>query len=174
MPQDRVCVGAISGAFGVRGEAKLKCFTAEPKAVASYGPLQSEDGQRVFDIKITRTIKGGLAARLSGVETREEVEALKGTRLYVDRSVLPPTDEDEFYYADLIGLVVEDQNGEKLGKIKAVHEYGAGDVIEYQPVGGGESLMLSFTREIVPKVDVAGGKIIVVPPEDDTDTQSAS
>jgi 16S rRNA processing protein RimM len=161
---DRVCVGAIAGAFGVRGEAKIKSFTDDPAAIATYGPLETEDATRRFDVKVTRTVKGGFAARLSGVSTREEAEVLKGTRLYVDRAVLPPPDEDEFYYADLLGLRVEDESGTVLGKVKAVQEFGAGDMIEYLPAEGGESVLLLFTREIVPTVDVAGGRIIVIPP----------
>ncbi len=166
MAKDRVCVGAIAGAFGVRGEAKIKSFTDDPAAIATYGPLESEDAVRRFDVKVTRTIKGGFAARLSGVATREEAEALKGTRLYVDRSVLPPPDEDEFYYADLLGLRVEDESGVLLGKIKAIQEFGAGDMIEYSPAEGGESVLLLFTREIVPTVDVQGGRIVVIPPDE--------
>jgi len=155
-----ICVGAIAGAFGVRGEAKIKCFTDDPAAVGDYGPLHTEDGKREFKLKLTRSIKGGYAARLSGVETREQAEALKGTRLYADRSALPEPDEEEFYYTDLLGLSVETADGSVLGKIKAVQDFGAGDVIEYMPVGGGESLYLAFTREVVPTVDIAGGRII--------------
>ena len=167
MPADHVCVGAIAGAFGVRGEAKIKCFTDDPSAVGNYGPLHTEDGKRNFKIKLNRPIKGGYAARLSGVETREDAEALKGTRLYADRSALPEPDEEEFYYADLLGLRIETADGTVLGKIKAVQDFGAGDVIEYMPAGGGESLYLPFTREVVPTVDVAGGRIIAVPPIED-------
>jgi len=170
MSGSRVCVGAISGAFGVRGEAKIKSFTEDPKAVGSYGPLESEDTTRRFEVKITRQIKGGYAARLSGVETREEAEALKGTRLYVDRNMLPAPEEDEFYYADLIGLRVEDGGGALLGKVKAVHEFGAGDMLEFVPDRGGETVLVPFTREAVPMVDTAGGRVVVeVPIEDDGD-----
>ena len=115
MPADHVCVGAIAGAFGVRGETKIKCFTDDPSAVGDYGPLHTEDGKRDFKIKLTRPIKGGYAARLSGVETREDAEALKGTRLYADRSALPEPDEEEFYYADLLGLRIETADGTVLG-----------------------------------------------------------
>jgi len=158
---NRVCVGAIAGAFGVRGEAKIKSFTDDPAAVASYGPLETEDASRRFEVRIARTIKGGFAARLSGVTTREEAEALKGTRLYVSRAVLPPPDEDEFYYADLIGLRVEDGGGALLGKVKAVQEFGAGDMLEYVPDHGGETVLVPFTREAVPQVDVANGRVVV-------------
>lgn len=159
----RVCVGAIAGAFGVRGEAKIKSFTDDPAAVASYGPLETEDATRRFDVKIVRTIKGGFAVRLSDVTTREEAERLKGTRLYIDRAVLPAPDEDEFYYADLVGLRVEDVDGAFLGKVKAVQEFGAGDMLEYVPDKGGETVLVPFTRETVPVVDVTNGLIVINP-----------
>lgn len=166
----RTCVGAIAGAFGVRGEAKLKCFTEDPAAVGEYGPLWTEDGTRNFTVKLTRPVKGGYAARLSGVATREDAEALKGTRLYADRAALPEPEEDEFYHADLLGLRVELADGTPLGRIKAVQDFGAGDVIEYVPEGGGESVYLPFTREIVPVVDIAGGRIVIEPPPEEDDT----
>jgi len=169
VPADRICVGAISGAFGVRGEAKIKCFTDDPAAVGDYGPLHTEDGKRTFKLKLTRPVKGGYAARLSEVETREDAEALKGTRLYAERSALPPPDDEEFYYADLLGLRVEMADGTVLGKVKAVQDFGAGDVIEYLPAGGGESLYLPFTREVVPTVDVAGGRVVVELPGEESD-----
>ena len=172
MSAKSICVGAIAGAFGVRGEAKIKCFTDDPAAIGDYGPLATEDGKRQFTLKLTRQIKGGYAARLSGVETREDAEALKGTRLYADRSSLPEPDEEEFYYADLLGLRIETADGTVIGKIKAVQDFGAGDVIEYLPEGGGESLYLPFTREAVPTVDVAGGRIVAELPEEvDADDQ---
>lgn len=169
MSNDRVCVGAITGAFGVRGEARLKSFTADPQAVAEYGLLWTEDGKRSFEAKLTRTLKGGFAARLSGVATREEADALRGTRLYVDRAVLPEPEEDEYYYADLIGVRVELADGTLIGRVKAVQDFGAGDMLEYLPEGGGESLFLPFTREIVPTVDLAGGRVIADPPSEGDD-----
>jgi len=169
----RICVGAIAGAFGVRGEAKIKCFTDDPGAVGDYGPLHTEDGKRTFTLKLTRQIKGGFAARLTGVDMREDAEALKGTRLYADRSAMPEPDEEEFYYADLLGLRIETADGSLLGKIKAVQDFGAGDVIEYLPEGGGDSQYLAFTREVVPTVDVAGGKVIADPPIEEEDSSAA-
>ena len=166
MTDRRICVGAIAGAFGVRGEARLKSFTADPSAIASYGPLSTEDAARSFEVRLTRQLKGGFAARLSGVATREEAEALRGTRLYVGREMLPETDDDEFYYTDLIGLRVELSDGTLIGRVKAVQDFGAGDMLEYLPEGGGESLYLPFTREIVPTVDLPGGRVIADPPEE--------
>ncbi|HLS19363.1 MAG TPA: ribosome maturation factor RimM [Paracoccaceae bacterium] len=157
--ENMVCVGAIAGAFGVRGEARLKSFCAEPRAIADYAPLTSESGQS-FDLRITREVKGGFAARLSGVATREDAEALKGTRLYAPRDRLPPLDDEEFYHADLIGLEVVDTGGARIGRVRAIHDFGAGDVIE---ITGAAGLMLPFTRTAVPTVDLASGRLIVDP-----------
>jgi 16S rRNA processing protein RimM len=165
-PDRRVCVAAIAGAFGVRGEARVKSFTAEPEAFARYTPLETEDGARRFDrITVTRTVKGGFAARLSGVATREEAEALKGTRLYAPRDRLPPLDEDEFYHADLIGLAVFDTGGAPLGAVRAVQDFGAGEFLEITAPGA-RPLLLPFTRAAVPTVDLAAGRIVADPPEE--------
>ncbi len=155
-PEGMVCVGAIAGAFGVRGEARLKSFCAEPEAIGEYAPLTTEDG-RSFDVKLTRAIKDGFAARLSGIATREEAEALKGTRLYAPRERLPALPDDEFYHTDLIGLLVVDTGGAELGRVRAVHDFGAGDVLE---VLGGKELMLPFTRAVVPTVDLNARRIV--------------
>ena len=156
MAAEMVCVGAIAGAFGVRGEARIKSFCAEPDAIGDYSPLTTEDG-RSFDLELGRPIKGGYAARLSGVPTREDAEALKGTRLYAPRDRLPALPNDEFYHADLIGLDVVDTGGEALGTVRAIHDFGAGDVIE---VTGKTELMLPFTRETVPTVDLGSRRLI--------------
>ena len=153
---DRVCVGAIAGAFGVRGEARLKSFCAEPADLGSYSPLTSEDG-RAFDIKIVRAIKGGFAARLSGVVTREDAEALRGTALYAPRDRLPALPDDEFYHADLIGLTVVDTGGVELGRVRAVHDFGAGDMLDVQ---GKTEHLIPFTRAAVPTVDLAAGRVV--------------
>ena len=158
-----ICVGAVAGAFGVRGEARVKSFCAEPEAIADYGPLVTEDGARSFTIRLTRPVKGGFAARLSGVETREQAEALRGTRLCVPRERLPEPAEEEFYHADLVGLAVVDTGGAELGRVMAVHDFGAGDVIEIDR-GGGKSVMIPFTRAVVPRVDLAAGRIVADPP----------
>ncbi|MEL6197090.1 MAG: ribosome maturation factor RimM [Pseudomonadota bacterium] len=161
----RVCVGAIAGAFGVRGEVRLKSFCAEPAAIATYGPVESEDGARRFRVRITRPLKGGLAARLSDVATREAAEALKGTRLYVGRDRLPALPDDEFYHADLIGLEVRDTGGALLGRVRAIHDHGAGDVLEIAE-GPAAGMTLPFTRWAVPTVDLAAGVLVADPPED--------
>jgi 16S rRNA processing protein RimM len=164
MSKDRVCVGAIAGAFGVRGEVRLKSFCAEAEAIAGYAPLFTEDGARRFDVILRGTIPNGLAARLTGIGTREEAEALRGTRLYADREKLPSLTEDEFYHADLIGMEVLDTGGTLIGKVSAVLNHGAGDLLEIQRKGA-PGVLLPFTRAAVPTVDLASGRIIADPPE---------
>lgn len=158
----RSCVGAFSGAFGVRGEVRLKSFCAEPAAIAQYGPLWSADGGRCFRILDLRPVAGGFAARVEGIGDRDAAEALKGTALYVDRDRLPRLPDDEFYHADLVGLDVVDPGGTWLGRIRAIHNHGAGDVIE---VGGGpQELLLPFTSAVVPTVDLIAGRLVADPP----------
>lgn len=166
MAADRICVGAIAGAFGVRGEVRLKSFCAEAGAIASYAPLYTEDGKRSFTLKITRAIPGGLAARLSGVTTKEEADALRGTSLYADRARLPSLPDDEFYHADLIGLAVFDAGGQPLGTVRAIYNHGAGDILEIHAPGRRTALLLPFTRAVVPTVDLTAGRIIADPPEE--------
>jgi 16S rRNA processing protein RimM len=161
---DLVCVGAIAGAFGVRGEVRLKSFCAEPEAIAGYAPLTTEDGKRSFSVTLTGQTKNGLTVRLGGVASKEAADALRGVRLYAPRERLPGLPDDEFYHADLIGLEVVDTGGVVLGHVGAVHNHGAGDLLELQgPRGAG--VLLPFTREIVPTVDLNAGRIVVDPPE---------
>ena len=161
----RVCVGAVAGAFGVRGEVRLKSFTAEPDAIAAYGPLQTEDGARFFEVTLTRPVKGGYAARLSGVTSKEDADALRGTRLYIDRAGLPAPEEEEFYHADLIGLAVHDTGGALLGHVKSVQNHGASDLLELRLPDSSQTVLLPFTKAIVPTIDLAGGRIVADPPE---------
>lgn len=163
MSGERVCVGAIAGAFGVRGEVRLKSFCAEPEAIATYGPLWTQEG-REFTVSLGRPIAGGIAARLSGVDTREAADALRGQRLYADRDALPALPDDEYYHADLIGLEVRDAGGAVLGRVAAVLNHGAGDLLEIRRPGSA-SLLLPFTRDVVPTVDLASGRIVADPPE---------
>lgn len=163
-PEGMVCVGAIAGAFGVQGEARIKSFCADPEAIADYGPLSLEDG-RSLTIRLARPVKGGFAARLGGVPTREAAEALKGQRLYAPRERLPALPDDEFYHADLIGLEVVDTGGHVLGKVRAVHDHGAGDLLEVGVPGVSQPVLLPFTREAVPTVDLAARRIVADPPE---------
>ena len=162
---DRVCVGAIAGSFGVKGEVRLKSFCAEPTAIATYGPLFTEDGSQSFKITLTRPVAGGLGARLSGVATKEQADALKGTSLYADRGKLPPAGEEEYYHADLIGLDAIDPGGAPLGTVRAVHNHGAGDLLELAGPGLASPLLVPFTRAAVPTVDLAARRVIVDLPE---------
>ena len=161
---ERICVGRIGAAHGTRGEVKLWSFTADPLAVADYGALESEDGKRVFEIETLRPAKDFLVARFAGIADRSAAEALRNLELYVARDRLPPPELDEFYHADLIGLAVMDARGESLGTVAAIHNFGAGDIIEVKPPLGGTTFMLPFTEAVVPVVDVAGGRIVVEPP----------
>ena len=161
---EMICVGAISGAFGVKGEVRIKSFCADPAAIADYNPLKTEDGKE-YDLGITRSVKGGFAAVISGVENKEDADALKSTRLYTERDKLPVLPDDEFYHSDLIGLTVVDTGGEILGKVKAVHDHGAGDILEITGPSLKSEILLPFTKEIVPTVDLTAGRIVLDPPE---------
>ena len=158
-------VGRVAGAFGVRGEVRITSFTAEPLALVDYKDLKREDGSPGLTLTSGRAAKGGIVARAREVETREQAEALRGLKLYIPRDRLPEPDEDEFYVTDLIGLSVETAGGEPLGRVKAVQDFGAGDLLEIQPAEGA-SWYLPFTREAVPEVRLAEGKVVAVRPEE--------
>ncbi|WP_425091688.1 ribosome maturation factor RimM [Tropicimonas sp. S265A] len=162
--KDKICVGAVAGSFGVKGEIRLKSFCAEPEDIAGYNPLSLEDGGTVT-LKLTGQIKNGLAARLDIARTKEQAEALKGTRLYADRTALPHLPDDEFYHTDLMGLEVVDTGGMVLGKVAAVHNHGAGDLLEVRGAALKGSALLPFTREAVPTVDLTTGRIVTDPPD---------
>ena len=162
---DKICVAAIAGAFGVHGDVRLKSFTADPMAVQDYGPLTSEDGTRSFDVELTAEIKNGFAARLSGVDTKDAADALKGIRLFAPRDRLPNLPDDEYYHADLIGLDVYDTGGTSLGKVKSVQNHGASDLLELQVPGQSRTTLLPFTMAVVPTVDLASGRIVADPPD---------
>jgi 16S rRNA processing protein RimM len=165
MTSDLICIGSIAGSYGVQGEVRLKSFCAEPADIASYGPLTTEDGTRSFTVHLTRPVTGGYSARLSGVGTKEQADALRGTALCVDRSKMPSLPDDEFYHADLIGLAVYDTGGAVVGRVTAVHNHGAGDLLDVQPESGKSALLLPFTRAIVPTVDLKARRVIVDVPE---------
>lgn len=162
---DRVCVGAIAGAFGVRGEVRLKSFCAVPEDIGSYGALNTEDGSRSFTLKLTAPVKGGFAARLSGISSKEAAEALKGQRLYAARDALPSLPDDEFYHADLIGLEARDTGGAPLGRIAAVLNHGAGDLLEIRAQGKRATTLVPFTQAAVPNVDLTAGIVVIDPPD---------
>lgn len=162
MASPLVCVGVIVGAHGVRGQVRIKSFTAEAADVGAYGPVREETTGRVLPLAVVGLVKGLVIARLEGIRDRDAAEALKGTRLLVERECLPETEEDEFLYADLVGLRAEGLDGASLGTVKAVHDFGAGALLEIDGAGGNH--LIPFTRAAVPVVDVAGGKLVVDPP----------
>jgi 16S rRNA processing protein RimM len=163
--QERVCIGAIAGVRGLKGEVRIKSFTANPDDVAAYGPVSTDDGDVSYRIKITAHAKGLVIARLDGIADRTAAEALKGTRLYVPKEVLPEPGEGEYYHADLVGLRAETVEGKHLGMVKAVHNFGAGDILEIGPGenSGEDDLMVAFTADTVPVVDIENGRIVVNP-----------
>jgi 16S rRNA processing protein RimM len=159
----RVCVGVVAGAHGVRGALRIKSFTAEPEDIASYGPVEDERGQRQFTLQLIGSGKGVVIARIAGVDDRDRAEAMRGLRFYLPRAALPPTDEDEYYHADLIGLEATLADGTAIGRVRAVHDFGAGDTLEIErPIG--QPAMVPFTRAVVPVVDLTGGKLVLDPP----------
>jgi len=162
----RVCLGVVGAPHGVRGAVRIKAFTDEPDAVARYGALEDESGERKFTLRLIGSAKGDgmVVATLSGVADRDRAEALRGLRLYLPRAALPATAEDEFYHADLVGLAAELEDGARLGKIIAVHDFGAGDVIEIAREAGAP-VLVPFTRAAVPIVDLAGGRVVIDPPD---------
>lgn len=162
---DLICVGVIAGAFGVKGEVRLKSFTADPEAIEDYNPLTTEDGSQSFDVGIIQSIKNGLSVRLSNVATKEEADALKGVNLYVPRTRLPSLPDDEFYHADLMGLEVYDTGGTLLGRVKSVQNHGAGDLLEIHGAGLSTTVLIPFTRQAVPTVDLNAGRLIADPPD---------
>ena len=168
----RVCVAQIGGAHGIRGEVKLKSFTADPMAVKDYGPLMSEDGSASFEIEALRPAKGHLVARFRGVSDRDAAERLVHLRLFVPRERLPPPAADEFYHVDLIGLMAVTADGTEIGTVAAVHDFGAGDILELQPRSGGTTIMVPFTEAFVPRVDLAAGRVTVALPEEPGDKDS--
>ncbi len=165
MTADLICVGRVGGAFGVRGEVRLKSYCARPEDIETYSPLLTEDGGRSYSVALIGNIQNGFTARLGGVETKEQADALKGLRLYARRDRLPSLPDDEFYHADLIGLTVLDPGGAELGRVRSVQNHGAGDMLEIHGPGLKDGILLPFTRDTVPTVDLAAGRIIADPPE---------
>jgi 16S rRNA processing protein RimM len=157
-------VAKVAGAFGVRGELRIRSYTADPKALLRFGELKTAEGGPGLTLTSGRTFKEGLIARARGVESKEAADALKGLDLYAPRSALPAEAEDEFYLTDLIGLQAIAPDGTPLGTVKAVPNFGAGDLLEIAPADGRASWLLAFTAENAPEVDIAGGRIVVVRP----------
>ena len=160
-----VCVARIGAAHGVRGAVKLWTFTEDPLAVQSYGPLTTKDGARRFEIAQLREAKDHLVATFKGVATRNDAEKLNGIELYVPRENLPDADDGEYYHADLVGLAAVSAADEPIGRVVAIHNFGAGDIIEIAPPKG-VTMLLPFTNAVVPTVDVAGGRVVIELPQE--------
>ncbi|WP_368184891.1 ribosome maturation factor RimM [Aestuariibius sp. HNIBRBA575] len=162
---DQIIVGTIAGAFGVRGEVRLKSYCAIPHAIAEYAPLTTQDGQVFAQIVVEGHTKNGLIARVDGITTKEQADALKGTDLFTQRARLPSLPDDEFYHSDLIGLEVVDTGGQHLGKVKTVQNNGADDLLEIHGPGLKSTVLLPFTKAAIPTVDLAAGRLVADPPE---------
>jgi 16S rRNA processing protein RimM len=169
--EDRlVLVGRVAGAFGVKGEVRIAAFTEAPETLLAFGRLLRKDGAPGLTLAAGRPQKGALIARVEEVATKEEADALRGLQLFVPRSALPEPEADEFYLTDLIGLAAVSPDGETLGRVKAVRDFGAGDVLEIQPPGGA-SWWIAFTREAVPEVRIQAGEIVVVRPAETSERE---
>jgi 16S rRNA processing protein RimM len=165
LAEKQICVARIGAAHGLRGAVKLWTFTEDPLAVTRYGALSTKDGARQFEVTHAREAKGFLVATLKGVTTRNEAERLNGLELYVAREKLPEAEAGEYYHADLIGLAAVTAAGEPLGHIVAIHNFGAGDILEIAPAGG-ITMLLPFSNAVVPTVDIAGGRVVIELPQE--------
>ncbi len=161
---DRLLLGEIGAAQGLKGEVRIRSYTQDPAAIANYGTLEDEHG-RAVEIESVRITPKALIARIKGVTTREAAEVLNRTKLYIERARLPERGEEEWYHAELIGLAAVDSQGETIGAVIAIHNFGAGDLIEVKPATGGATVLIPFTRDTVPEVDVEGGRLTLSPPE---------
>jgi 16S rRNA processing protein RimM len=166
MADKLVLVGKVTGAFGVKGELRIAAYTESPLALINFRVLLRENGQTALTLLSGRSFKGGVIARAKDVETKTDADKLRGVKLFAPRSALPETEEDEFYLTDLIGLQVETADGTVLGKVKAVQNFGAGDILEISGGAGRKDCYLTFTRETVPLVDIDGGRIVADPPSE--------
>lgn len=165
MAEDKLCVGVIVGAHGVRGDLRVKSFTAAPQDLVSYGALTDASGARQFRMRVLGVARGLLRVHMDGVEDRNAADALAGIELYIPRDRLPAPEEDEFYHSDLVGLRAERPDGSFYGTVRALHDFGAGEIIEIALTQGGAA-MLPFTRAVAPEIDLEAGRMVIVPPED--------
>jgi 16S rRNA processing protein RimM len=164
-PDRLILMGVFGAPQGVRGEVRVKSLTGNPSAIGAYGPLTDKDRARAFVFESLRPLKDDmLVARLAGVSTREAAEALKGVEIFARRDQLPSPSENEFYFDDLVGLEAVDTDGARLGRVVAVMNYGAGDMLEIAHAEGGETLLLPFTRRVAPAIDFDAGRIVIAPP----------
>jgi 16S rRNA processing protein RimM len=159
----RICVGAITGPQGVHGAVRIKSFTEVPEDIAAYGPLEDKTGRRQFDLRLYGVAKGVLIARLPGVADRDQADALRGVRLYLPRSALPQPKPEEYYHADLIGLEAVLRDGTRIGQVRAIYDFGAGDTLELAREGA-PPVLVPFTRTVVPIVTPAEGRLVLEPP----------
>jgi 16S rRNA processing protein RimM len=170
----KICVARIGAPHGVRGEVRLWTFTEDPLAVLHYGPLTTSDGSRAFEVTKARQAKDHLVATIKGVADRTAAEKLNRLELYIARDQLPEPDDDEYYHADLIGLAAETAAGEPLGRVLAIHNFGAGDIIEIAPPSGC-TMLLPFTNAVVPTIDIKNGRVVIeLPAEIEGDDDAAS
>jgi 16S rRNA processing protein RimM len=166
-PDRLILMGVFGAPQGVRGEIRVKSLTGDPRAIGAYGPLTNKGRTRAFAFESLRPLKDDmLAARIAGVSTREAAEALKNVEIFARRDQLPPPDEDEFYYDDLVGLEAIDVEGAPLGRVISLMNHGAGDVLEIAPADGGETLLLPFTKSVAPRIDFAAGRVVIEPPSE--------
>ncbi len=161
VPPSLILVAQVSGAFGVKGEMRVTAHTDDPLSLLAYSPLKGADGAPALTLTTGRAVKGALIGRAREVATREQAESLRGLRLYVDRADLPAPDEDEFYLTDLVGLAARSPDGETLGRVRSVHNFGAGDLLEVAPADGAASWWAPFTRTVVPDVRIADGFVVI-------------
>jgi 16S rRNA processing protein RimM len=162
---DLICVGAIAGSYGVRGEVRVKSFCAVPEDIETYSPLLSEDGSQSYTLTLSRSIKNGFAGHLGGIATKEQADAIRGLQLFTQRDRLPGLPDDEYYHADLIGMDVLDTGGTHLGTVKSVQNHGASDLLEIHGPDLKGTVLLPFTLTAVPTVDLESGRIIADPPD---------
>ncbi len=165
MKDELICVGALSGSYGVHGEVRVKSFCATPEDIETYSPLVDESGNRTFTLALIRPMKNGFVARLAEVASKEDADALKGVQLFARRDQLPHLPDDEYYYTDLVGLEVFDTGGASLGHVKSVQNHGAADLLEIHTAAATATVLLPFTQAAVPTVDLGAGRIIADPPE---------
>lgn len=162
-PDAWICLGVVGRPHGVKGLVRIRPFTEDPEAIAAYGPLTDRKTGRRFTVSVANVTKGMVIARIEGVEDRDGAEALKGTELWVDRGVLPAIeDEEAFYHHDMIGLRAEGRDGEAIGEVVGVENYGAGDLLELR-TSEGRLILVPFTRAMVPEVDIEGGRVVIEP-----------
>ena len=164
MKKDRVLLGVVAAPHGVRGLVRIKSFTEDPMAVGAYGALSDETGKKEYRVEALSAARGAVLARIAGVADRTAAEALRGLRLYIERSALPVAGDGEWYEADLVGLAAVGRDGRDWGKVVAFHDFGAGLTMEVSGGASSDSVMLPFTDEVVPEIDIEGGKVVIDPP----------